>query len=77
MVVDYLLSNENFKKELQTNAKNFLNQYMKFQGESSKKLAAPIKNLKEIGMAIQVAKSSIEQEDASKSIDSFDTFIEK
>ena len=44
--------------------------------KSSKKLTAPIKNLKEIGMAIQVAKSSIEQEDVSKSIDSFDTFIE-
>jgi len=44
--------------------------------KSAKKLAAPIKNLKEIGMAIQNAKSSIEQEDVSKAIDCFETFIE-
>ena len=44
--------------------------------KSAKKLSAPIKNLKEIGMAIQNAKSSIEQEDADKAIDCFETFIE-
>ena len=35
---------EDFKKELQANAKNFLNQYMKFQGESSRKLAEELNN---------------------------------
>ena len=44
--------------------------------KSAKKLTAPIKNLKEIGMAIQSAKSSIEQEDISKIIDSLQVFIE-
>ena len=41
----------------------------------SKKLSVPIKNLKEIGLAIQTAKSSIEQEDVDKAIESFDLFI--
>ena len=44
--------------------------------KTSKKLAAPVKNLKEIGMAIQAAKSSIEQEDVDKAIESFETFID-
>tara|TARA_B100000929_G_scaffold211296_1_gene168526 strand:- start:3289 stop:4404 length:1116 start_codon:yes stop_codon:yes gene_type:complete len=44
--------------------------------KSSKKLTVPIKNLKEIGMAIQVAKSSIEQEDGNKTINALDTFID-
>ena len=39
-----LLYDEDFKKELQANAKNFLNQYMKFQGESSRKLAEELNN---------------------------------
>jgi len=34
-----LLYDEDFKNELKKNAKKFLNQYMKFPGESSKKLA--------------------------------------
>ena len=36
----------------------------------------PIKNLKEIGLAIQSAKSSIEQKDMSMIIESFETFID-
>ena len=44
--------------------------------KSSKKLSAPVKNLKEIGLAIQTTKSSIEQEDVDKAIESFDTFID-
>ena len=44
--------------------------------KSTKKLTAPIKNLKEIGMAIQSAKSAIEQEDVSKIIDNLELFIE-
>ena len=39
-----LLYDEDFKKELQINAKNFLNQYMKFQGKSSRKLAEELNN---------------------------------
>ena len=44
--------------------------------KSSKQIAVPIKNLKQVGMAIQSTKSSIEQEDVRKIIDSLDAFIE-
>ena len=44
--------------------------------QKAKKITAPIKNLKEIGMAVQAAKSSIDQEDVNKAIESFNTFIE-
>ena len=39
-----LLYDEDFKNELKKNAKKFLNQYMKFPGESSKKLAQELNN---------------------------------
>tara|TARA_B110000014_G_C20117470_1_gene590664 strand:+ start:23 stop:1891 length:1869 start_codon:yes stop_codon:yes gene_type:complete len=39
-----LLYDEDFKKELQINAKIFLNQYLKFPGKSSKKLADELNN---------------------------------
>jgi tetratricopeptide (TPR) repeat protein len=44
--------------------------------KSAKQLTVPIKNLKEIGIAIQSAKSSIEQEDVDKIIDNLEMFIE-
>ena len=44
--------------------------------KSSKRLTAPIKNLKEIGLAVQSAKSAIEQEDVEKAMESFETFID-
>ena len=43
---------------------------------TKKTRTTPIKNLKEIGMAIQSAKSAIEQEDVSKIIDNLELFIE-
>ena len=43
---------------------------------TTKKLTAPIKNLKEIGIAIQTAKTSVEKEDVPNLIDIFETFIE-
>jgi hypothetical protein len=45
-------------------------------GSTTKKLTAPIKNLKEIGIAIQAAKTSVEKEDVPNLIDIFETFIE-
>ncbi len=44
--------------------------------KKSKQLTVPIKNLKEIGLAIQDAKSSIEKEETDKAIECFDTFID-
>ena len=44
--------------------------------KSSKTISAPIKNLKEIGMATQSIKSSIEQENVDKIIDGLDVFID-
>ena len=45
-------------------------------GPTTKKLTAPVKNLKEIGIAIQTAKTSVEKEDVTKLIDVFEMFIE-
>ena len=40
------------------------------------KLTAPVKNLKEIGLAIQLTKSSIEEEDLEKTLENLQTFID-
>lgn len=45
-------------------------------GIKQKKLPSSIKNLKEISQAIQIIKSSIEEEDIEKTIESFDLFID-
>ena len=39
------------------------------------KIPAPVKNLKEIGLAIQTTRTAIENEDMGKTIDSFDVYI--
>ena len=45
-------------------------------GSTTKKLTVPIKNLKEIGIAIQNAKTYVEKEDVPNLIDIFETFID-
>ena len=39
------------------------------------KVPTPVKNLKEIGLAIQTTRTAIENEDTEKTVDSFDVFI--
>jgi len=45
-------------------------------GITRKTLPRPIKNLKELSQAIQVAKESIEEEDVEKTLDTFEIFID-
>ena len=45
-------------------------------GITKKKLPTPVRNLKNLSEAIQIAKQSIEEEDLEKTIDIFDEFIE-
>ncbi len=45
-------------------------------GITRKKLPTPVKNLKNLSEAIQIARQSIEEEDLEKTIDIFDEFIE-
>ena len=45
-------------------------------GPKSRKVTEPVKNLKEIGHAIQTAKSSIEMDDLTNLIENLDTFID-
>ena len=45
-------------------------------GITKKKLPKPVKNLKELSSAIQVAKEAIEEEDVEKTIDVFEEFID-
>ena len=45
-------------------------------GITRKKLPTPVKNLKNLSEAIQIAKQAIEEEDLEKTIDIFDEFIE-
>ena len=45
-------------------------------GITRKKLPTPVKNLKNLSEAIQIAKQSIEEEDVEKTIEIFDEFIE-
>jgi len=45
-------------------------------GITKKKLPRPIKNLKELSQAIQLAKESIEEEDLEKTLDTFEIFID-
>ena len=39
------------------------------------KVPAPVKNLKEIGLAVQATMTAIENEDMEKVVESFDTYI--
>jgi hypothetical protein len=45
-------------------------------GITTKKLPTPVKNLKSLSEAIQIAREAIEEEDIEKAIDIFDEFIE-
>jgi tetratricopeptide (TPR) repeat protein len=45
-------------------------------GVKTKKITIPVKNLKEIGLAIQSTKSSIEDEDVEKTLENFQAFID-
>ena len=45
-------------------------------GITRKKLPTPVRNLKNLSEAIQIAKQAIEEEDLEKTIDIFDEFIE-
>ena len=45
-------------------------------GITRKKLPTPVKNLKEISLAIQSVKESIEEEDVEKTMDNFEEFID-
>ncbi len=45
-------------------------------GITKKTLPKPIKNLKELGQAIQSVKESIEEEDIEKTIENFEIFID-
>ncbi|HEY7367946.1 MAG TPA: tetratricopeptide repeat protein [Nitrosopumilaceae archaeon] len=45
-------------------------------GTKQKRLPITVRNLKEISQAIQIVKSSIEEEDVEKTIDNFDLFID-
>jgi len=45
-------------------------------GITRKKLPTPVKNLKNLSEAIQIAREAIEEEDIEKTIDIFDEFIE-
>ena len=45
-------------------------------GPKSREITEPVKNLKEIGHAIQTAKSSIEMDDLTNLIENLDTFID-
>ena len=46
-------------------------------GITTKKLPTPVKNLKNLSEAIQIAKEAIEEENIEKALDIFDEFIEK
>jgi len=46
-------------------------------GITRKKLPTPVKNLKNLSEAIQIAREAIEEEDVDKALDIFDEFIEK
>jgi len=45
-------------------------------GITTKKLPTPVKNLKNLSEAIQIAREAIEEEDIEKALDIFDEFIE-
>jgi len=45
-------------------------------GITTKKLPTPVKNLKSLSEAIQIAREAIEEEDVDKALDIFDEFIE-
>ena len=46
-------------------------------GITTKKLPPPVENLKNLSIAIQIARDAIEEEDIEKTLDIFDEFIEK